>query len=116
MKDKRGTKRARSPSKEGSPALDSAKTPPPAPSGSPPSLTSPLEVSSRCPHSPVWEQGGSSRKALVGDLSLSSDEGDLIANVLRDEAFARSLFGDLNCDALGRPMMARSSSSMTPMN
>jgi hypothetical protein len=51
----------------------------------------------------VWEQGGSSGKDPVVDLSSSSDEGDLIANVLWDEAFARRLFGDLNCDVLGLP-------------
>jgi hypothetical protein len=49
MEDKRGTKRARSPSKEGSPSPSDAKTPPLAPFGSPPPLTSPSKVSSRCP-------------------------------------------------------------------
>jgi hypothetical protein len=82
---------------------DSAKTPPLAPSGSPLPLASPSEVSSRCPRSPVLEQGGSSGKALVVDLSSSSDEGDLISNVSRDEAFASRLFGDLNRDVLGPP-------------
>jgi hypothetical protein len=48
----------------------------------------------------VWEQGGSSRKALVVDLSSSFDEGDLIAGVSRDE-FTRKLFSDLNQDFLG---------------
>jgi hypothetical protein len=103
MEENRGTKRARSPSKEGSPSPDGAKTPPPTPSGSPLSLTSPPEVSSRYPRSPVWEQRESSRKAPVVDLSSSSDEGDLIANVLWDEEFARRLFGDLNYDVLGLP-------------
>jgi hypothetical protein len=37
------------------------------------------------------------------DLSLSSDEGDLIADVSRDEEFARRFFGDLNHDVLGPP-------------
>jgi hypothetical protein len=101
MEDKRGTKHARSPSKEGSPSPDGAKTPPPAPSRSPPPLTSLPEVSSHCPHSPMWEQGGSSEKALVVDLSSSSDEGDLITDVTRDEAFVRRLFGDLNREVLG---------------
>jgi hypothetical protein len=49
----------------------------------------------------VWEQGGSFRKAPVVDLSLSSDEGDLIADVSWDEEFARRLFGELNHDLLG---------------
>jgi hypothetical protein len=79
------------PSKEGSPSPDGAKTPLPALSGSPPPLKSLLEVSSCCPRSPVWEQGGSSVKAKVVDLSSPSDEGDLIANVSRDEEFARRL-------------------------
>jgi hypothetical protein len=37
----------------------------------------------------------------VVDLSSSSDEGDLIADVSRDEEFTRRLFGDLNHDFLG---------------
>jgi hypothetical protein len=77
-----------SPSKEGSPSPSCAKTPLPAPSGSPSSLKSLLEVSSRCPRSPVWEQGGSSGKDPVVDLSSSSDVGDLIADVSQDEEFA----------------------------
>jgi hypothetical protein len=103
MEDRRGTEHARSPSKEGSPSPDGAKTPPPTPSGPPPLLTSPSEVSSRCPHSPVWEQGGSFGKAPVVDLSSSSDERDLIADVSWDEDFARRFFGDLNRDVLGPP-------------
>jgi hypothetical protein len=46
---------------------------------------------------------GSSGKAPVVDFSLSSHEGDLIADVSRDDAFTRRLFGDLNCDVLGPP-------------
>jgi hypothetical protein len=34
-------------------------------------------------------------------LSSSFDEGDLIADITRDEAFARRLFDDLNRDVLG---------------
>jgi hypothetical protein len=49
------------------------------------------------------EQRGSFGKALVVDLSLSSDEGDLIADVSRDEEFTTRLFGDLNRDVLGPP-------------
>jgi hypothetical protein len=103
MDDKRGTKHARSPSKEGSPSPYDAKTPPLAPSGSLPPLTSPPEVSSCCPRSPLREQGGSFEKAPVMDLSSSSDEGDLIADVSRDEEFTRRLFGNLTCDILGPP-------------
>jgi hypothetical protein len=103
MEDKRGTKHARSPSKEESPSPSGAKTPLLAPSGSPPPLKSLSEISSHCPSSPVWEQWGSSGKALVVDLSSSSDEGDLIVDVSRDEEFARSIFGDLNRDFLGPP-------------
>jgi hypothetical protein len=51
----------------------------------------------------VFEQGGSSRKAPVVDLSSSSDEEGLIADTSLDEEFARSLFGDLNRDFLGLP-------------
>jgi hypothetical protein len=46
---------------------------------------------------------GSSRKAPVVDLSSSSDDGDLITDVSRDEEFTRRLFGDLNRDVLGSP-------------
>jgi hypothetical protein len=46
---------------------------------------------------------GSSRKAPMVDLSSSSDEGDLITDVSRDEEFARRLFDDLNRDVLGPP-------------
>jgi hypothetical protein len=74
MEDKRGTKLARSLSKEGSPSPSGAPTPPSAPSGSPSPLGSPPEVSSRYPRSPEFEQGGSSGKAPVVDLSSSSDE------------------------------------------
>jgi hypothetical protein len=37
------------------------------------------------------------------NLSSSSDEGDLITDVSRDEEFARRLFDDLNRDVLGPP-------------
>jgi hypothetical protein len=105
MKDKRGIKRSRFPSKEGSPSPSDIKTPPPVPSGSPPPPGSPSEISSRRLCSPVFEQGSQdpSGKASVMDLSSSSDEGDLIADVSRNEEFARRLFGDLNCDVLGPP-------------
>jgi hypothetical protein len=103
MEDKRGTKRALSPSKEGSPSASGAKTLPLAPSGSPPPLTSPPEVSSHYPRSPVWERGGSSGKAPVVDLSSSSDDENLIVDVSWDEKFTRRLFGDLNWDVLGPP-------------
>jgi hypothetical protein len=70
-------------------------------------ITATANVSTRgflmLPHSPVLEQGGSSEKAPVVDLSSSSDEGDLIVDVLRDEEFARRLFGDLYRDVLGPP-------------
>jgi hypothetical protein len=64
---------------------------------------SPSEVSSHCPHSPVWEQGVSFGKAPVVDLSSSSDERDPITDVSWDEDFTRRLFGDLNRDVLGPP-------------
>jgi hypothetical protein len=64
-------------------------------------LGSPSEVSSRRPRSPMFEQGGSTGKAPVVDLSLSSHEEGLIPDTSRDEEFARRLFGDLNHDILG---------------
>jgi hypothetical protein len=39
----------------------------------------------------------------VVDLSSSSDEGDLIADVSRGDEFAGRLFGDLNRDVIGPP-------------
>jgi hypothetical protein len=39
----------------------------------------------------------------VVDISSSSDEGDLIADVSQDEEFTRRLFGDINRDVLGMP-------------
>jgi hypothetical protein len=39
----------------------------------------------------------------VVDLSSSSDEGNLIADVSRDEEFTKRIFGDLNRDVLGLP-------------
>jgi hypothetical protein len=72
MEGKRGIKRKRSPSVEVSPAASDAKTPPSAPSGTPSPPRSSTEVSSRCPRSPVLEQGGPSGAALVIDLSSSS--------------------------------------------
>jgi hypothetical protein len=101
MEDKRDTKRTCSPSKEGSPSPSSAPTPPLAPSRSPPPLGSPPEVSSRRPHSPVFEQGSSSRKAPIVDLSSSLDEEGLIPDTSRDEEFTKNLSGDLNRDVLG---------------
>jgi hypothetical protein len=51
----------------------------------------------------------------VVDLSSSSDEEGLIPDTSWDEEFTKRLFGDLNRDVLGRPAMARSSSSVTSM-
>jgi hypothetical protein len=50
------------------------QAPPSVPSGSPPPPGSPLEISSRCPCSPVFEQGGPSGNAPMIGLSSSSDE------------------------------------------
>jgi hypothetical protein len=77
--------------------------PPLTPSGSPPPLGSPSEISSRCPCSPVFEQGGSSEMVHVVDLSSSLNEEGLIPDILWDEEFAKKLFGDLNHDILGPP-------------
>jgi hypothetical protein len=80
-----------------------AKTPPSVPSRSPSPPGSLLEVSSHYPRSPVFEQGSPSRKALVIDLSSSSDEKDFFADTSRDFEFAQRLYGELNHDFLGTP-------------
>jgi hypothetical protein len=51
----------------------------------------------------VFEQGGSSGKAPMIDLSLSSDEENFITDTSRDAEFAKKLFGDLNRDILRPP-------------
>jgi hypothetical protein len=48
----------------------------------------------------VFEQGGSSRKDPMIDLSLSSDEENFIADTSHDVEFTKKLFGDLNRDIL----------------
>jgi hypothetical protein len=103
MEEQRGIKRERSPSPEGNPSPNDTKTPPLVPSGSPPSPGSPSKISSCHPYSPVFEQGGSSGKTPMIDLSLSSDEENFIANISRDAKFTKKLFGDLNYNIL-RPL------------
>jgi hypothetical protein len=103
MEGKRGIKRECSLSVEGSPAARDAKTPPPAPSGTPSPLGPPAEVSSRRPRSPVLEQGGPSGTAPVVDLSPPSDEEEPIHDTARDVEFAQHLFDELNRDLLGSP-------------
>jgi hypothetical protein len=97
MEDKRGTKRERSPSTEGSPLLVDAETPSPAPSGSLPPSGSPSVVSSRHPCSLLFEQGNASGKIPM--LNPSS----FIVDTSRDEELTRKLFDDLNHDILGPP-------------
>jgi hypothetical protein len=97
MEDKKGVKRERSPSAEGSPLPDDAKTPPPMSSGSPPPPGSPSDVSSRRRCSSVFEQGSASGATLVSGPS------SLVVDTSRDEKFDRKLFGDLNRDILGPP-------------
>jgi hypothetical protein len=63
----------------------------------------------------VFEQGGSFGKALMIDISLSSDDENFIADTSHDTQFTKKLFGDLNRDILDRLVTARSLSSMTPM-
>jgi hypothetical protein len=88
---------------EGSPTASDAKTPPSAPFGTPSPPGSPMEASSLRPCSPVLEQGGPSRKALVIVLSSSSDEEDSIADTSCDFEFAQQLYNELNRDLLGSP-------------
>jgi hypothetical protein len=103
MKDKKGTKRPRSPFAEGTPSPSDAKTPPLTLSGSPPPLGSPSEITLCCPRSPVFEQDGPSGNILVIELSSSSNEENFFAATARDTEFARRLFGDLNRDLLRPP-------------
>jgi hypothetical protein len=95
MKDKKDVKREHSPSAEGSPLPNDAKTPTPVPSGSLPPPGSPSDVSScrRC--SSVFEQGGASGVTPVSDVS------SLVVDTSHDEEFARKLFSELNRDILG---------------
>jgi hypothetical protein len=97
MEDKRDTKHERSPSAGGSPLSGDAETPPPAPSGSPPSSGSSSVASPRCPCLLVFEQGNASEK--IPTLEPSS----FIVDTSRDEELARKLFGDFNHDILGPP-------------
>jgi hypothetical protein len=101
MEDKRDTKRSCSPSKEGSSSLSGVSTPLSVLSRSLPQPGSPLEGSSSRPNSTVLEQGGSSEKFPVVDLSSSSDGENLIPDTSRDEEFAKRLFSDLNRGLLG---------------
>jgi hypothetical protein len=51
----------------------------------------------------MFEQGGPSGKALVVDMSSSSDEEDLIPDTSHDFEFAQCLYDELNRDLLGLP-------------
>jgi hypothetical protein len=51
----------------------------------------------------VFEQGSSSGKVLMIDLSLSSDEETFIADTSCDAEIAKKLFGDHNRDILEPP-------------
>jgi hypothetical protein len=115
MKDKRGTNHSCSPSTEGSPSSSDAKTHPLVPSGSLLPPGSPSKISSCRPCSPVFEQGGSSGKAPVIDLSSSSDEEDLIAATSHALSSPKDSLVSSTALSWGRPMTARSSSSATPM-
>jgi hypothetical protein len=97
MEDKKCVKRERSPSTEGSPLPDNAKTPTPVPSGSPPALGSPSDVSSRRRCSLVFEQGSAS-----GAIPVSGPS-SLVVDTSHDEEFTRKLFDDLNRDILRPP-------------
>jgi hypothetical protein len=101
MEDKKGIKRERSPSTEGSPLSDDAKTPPPVPSESPSPPGSPLEVLSCHPCSPVFEKGNASGTTPMIDLSSYLDEENFIIDTSRDVELAKKVFGDLNRYILG---------------
>jgi hypothetical protein len=49
----------------------------------------------------MFKQGGSSRKALMIGLFLSSNEENFIDDTSHDAKFTKKLFGDLNRDILG---------------
>jgi hypothetical protein len=51
----------------------------------------------------VFEQGSSSRKVLMIDLSLYLDEENFIADTSHDAEFTKKLFGDLNRAILRPP-------------
>jgi hypothetical protein len=97
MEDKKGVKCKRSPSTEGSPSPDDAKTPIQVPSRSPPLPGSPSDFSSHRRCSSVFEQGGASGVTPVSGVS------SLVVDTSHDEEFTRKLFGELNCDILGPP-------------
>jgi hypothetical protein len=95
MEDKKDVKRERSPSAEGSPLPDDAKTPTPMPSGSPTPPESPSDVSSRCCCSLVFKQG-----SALGVTPVSGSS-SLVIDTSSDEKFVTKLFGDLNLNILG---------------
>jgi hypothetical protein len=97
MEDKKGVKREHSPSAEGSPLPDDAKTLPPVLSGSLPPPGFPSEVSLHRHCSPVFTQGSASGTTPVSGPS------SLVVDTSRDEEFTRKLFDDLNRDILGPP-------------
>jgi hypothetical protein len=103
MEDKKNLKCPHPPSDEGSSSPNKASTPPPSLSGCPPPTQSPPATSSHRLCLPPCEQGGPSEPVPVVDLTLSSGEEESIADISRDEEFARKLFGDLNRDILGSP-------------
>jgi hypothetical protein len=109
MEDKRGTKRSRSPLKEGSSSPSSASMLPPSPSRSLSPPGSPPEVSSCCLRSPVFEQGGPSERIYLRTRKISSLTPRRMKNSLGSSS------ATLTAVFLGRPMMATSSSSATPM-
>jgi hypothetical protein len=103
MEGKRGIMREHSPSPEGSPAANDAKTPPSAPSETPSPPGSSVEVSSRRTCSPILEQSSPSEMALVVDLSSPPDEEEPIHDTTRDFEFAKRLFSEFNRGLLGLP-------------
>jgi hypothetical protein len=95
MEDKRGTKCARSPTKEGSPPPSGAPTPSPTPSKFTIIAGVPAEGLLTLPRlTGVWARDPF-RKAPVMNLSSSSDVEGLIPDTSWDEEFVRRLFSDL---------------------
>jgi hypothetical protein len=95
MEDKRGTKCARSPTKEGSPSPSGAPTPSPTPSKFTTIAGVLAEGLLTLPRlTGVWARDPF-RKAPVMNLSSSSDVEGLIPDTSWDEEFTRRLFSDL---------------------
>jgi hypothetical protein len=99
-----------------SPSPNSAKTPPSVPSGSPSPLMSLSEVSSRCPHSPVLEQGDPPGRLQwwIFLRLLMREISSLMSHGMRSST--EDFLTTSTVTFLGRPATTRSSFSATSTN